>query len=160
MKHLKAVFFVTAFLFSVTFAMAQSKSEAIPVSGNCGMCKSKIEKAAKTGGAEEANWDKDKKILTVKFDEKNTDASKIQQAIANVGYDTRDVKGNDEAYKNLHSCCKYDRTMTYKSNASEKNKGGELDCCDKDVKGNKQACTDKAATAGKKVAGKSCCEKK
>ena len=65
------------------------------------MCKAKIEKAAKSTGVKEASWDADKKILTVKYSSASTNAAKIQQAVAAVGYDTRDVKATDEAYDQL-----------------------------------------------------------
>ncbi len=102
-----------AFLFSTIAVNAQSQSEVIPVSGNCGMCKSNIEKAAKKAGVATADWNKETKMLAVKYDAKKTDASRIQQSIADAGYDTRDIKANDSAYEKLHSCCKYDRTKTY-----------------------------------------------
>ena len=86
-----------------------SKSETIPVSGNCGMCKSNIEKAAKSAGANEATWDVDAKTLTVKFNSSSTNTAKIQHAVAAAGYDTRDVKASDDAYNKLHGCCKYER---------------------------------------------------
>lgn len=164
--HLFSLLF--AFLFSATFAGAQTnlKSEVIPVSGNCGMCKSLIEKTAKsTAGVSEADWDRKTKMLTVKYNAKSTDATKIQQAVANVGYDTRDIRANDSAYANLHSCCKYERTKTY-SAVSTKNKGGDdsMACCEKS---DKQCCKDKmeAKKNGKKVEcakdanGKDCCKK-
>ena len=43
------------------------------VRGNCGMCKSTIEKAAKgVGGVANANWDVDKKRIDVSFDDTKT----------------------------------------------------------------------------------------
>ncbi len=90
------------------FAQAQ-KEETIKVWGNCGTCKKKIEKAATTAGATYASWDKETKILAIKYDETKTSNKKIQESIAAVGYDTQDVKGNDKAYKKLDDCCQYDR---------------------------------------------------
>ena len=156
---------VFAFLFSIMFANAQNKTEVIPVSGNCGMCKSNIEKAAKKAGVSAADWNKETKMLSVTYNPKATDATKIQQSIADVGYDTRDIKGNDAAYNNLHSCCKYERTKTYETK-STKNKGGDdAACCEKSTK---QCCKDKVAAkkAGKAVeckkdtGAKDCCAKK
>ena len=34
---------------------------------------------------------------------------KIKQSIADEGYDTDDIKATQEAYDNLHYCCKYKR---------------------------------------------------
>ncbi|MGJ7033040.1 heavy-metal-associated domain-containing protein [Niabella hirudinis] len=92
---------------------AQAKTEKIPVSGNCGMCKKTIEKAAKTAGAKEAVWDIPTKLLSVKYNAKKTNSSKIQNAVADAGYDTRDIRGKDAAYEKLHACCRYERTKTY-----------------------------------------------
>lgn len=90
-------------------AVAQTQTESIKVSGNCGMCKKKIETAAKTGGASYALWDKQTKILTVKYDNATTNKAKIEQEVAGVGYDTPDFKATDEAYNKLDACCHYER---------------------------------------------------
>ncbi len=131
--------------FSVT-SFAQPKTEAIPVSGNCGMCKNNIEKAAKKAGATSADWDTESKILTVKYNSSSTNTAKIQQGIAAVGYDTRDFKAADEAYDKLHACCKYDRAKKEEqpSAAAKKEKA---DCFSKEGEG-------KVAKEGE---AKSCC---
>ncbi|WP_298344558.1 heavy-metal-associated domain-containing protein [uncultured Algibacter sp.] len=82
------------------------------VRGNCGMCKSTIEKAANSvEGVASANWDVDKKKIDVSFDDTKTDAMTIHKAIAASGYDTEKVAGSEEAYKNLPGCCQYDHEM-------------------------------------------------
>ncbi|MBB3125031.1 copper chaperone CopZ [Mesoflavibacter sabulilitoris] len=82
------------------------------VRGNCGMCKSTIEKAANSvEGVASANWDVDKKKIDVSFDDTKTDAMTIHKAIAASGYDTEKVAGDEEAYKNLPGCCQYDHDM-------------------------------------------------
>lgn len=82
------------------------------VRGNCGMCKSTIEKAANgIEGVSKATWDVDKKKIDVSFDDTKTDAMAIHKAIANSGYDTDKVAGSEEAYKGLPGCCKYDHEM-------------------------------------------------
>ena len=129
----------TCMVLSVVVAAQNLKTDTIPVSGNCGMCKSKIEKAAKSAGAKEASWDADKKMLTVKYSSSSSNAAKIQQSVAAAGYDTRDVKATDEAYKNLHSCCQYDRP----ANADES------DCCTDKCEMKDGKCTDMAACKDK-----------
>src|SRR5688572_24532701 len=102
MKTLKILSLVaTCMALSAVVTAQKIKTDTIEVSGNCGMCKTKIEKAAKSAGAKEASWNADKKMLTVKYSSSSTNAAKIQQAVAAVGYDTRDVKATDEAYANL-----------------------------------------------------------
>ena len=90
-------------------AVAQTKTETFKVSGNCGMCKTKIEKAAKEAGAKDASWNVDTKELTVTYKSSSTNTAKIQQKIADVGYDNVGFKTTTAAYDKLHGCCKYDR---------------------------------------------------
>lgn len=152
MKTLNIIFsFVLLFLASQSFA--QTGSDKFKVAGECGTCKKKIEKAAKAAGASYALWETDSKVLTVKY-AANTTKTKIEQAIAEAGYDTPDVKATDEAYNKLDGCCQYERTT--KAAAS---------CCDS------EACTKAACmkdghctkdTACCKEAGcdqKACCKK-
>ena len=119
--------------FSILFsynAMAQSKAETVAVAGACGMCKSKIEKAAKAAGATYALWNVDSKKLAVKYNTATANAAKIQQHIATAGYDTPTAKATDSAYNSLHECCKYELMATAES------------CC------SNAACTDKDCCAG------------
>jgi copper chaperone CopZ len=82
------------------------------VRGNCGMCKSTIEKAANgVEGVADAIWDVDKKKIDLSFDAAKTDATAIHNAIAASGYDTENATGDLEAYDNLPGCCKYDHEM-------------------------------------------------
>ena len=82
------------------------------VRGNCGMCKTTIEGAVTSlDGVTSANWDKARKKIDVSFDDSKTNLDAIHKAIANSGYDTDKVAGNEEAYKNLPGCCQYDHSM-------------------------------------------------
>jgi len=81
------------------------------VRGNCGMCKTTIEKAAlSVDGVEEASWSITSKILDVKT-ANNLDSIKIHEAVANSGYDTELILAVDENYNNLPGCCQYNREM-------------------------------------------------
>jgi len=81
------------------------------VRGNCGMCKTTIEKAAlSVDGVEEASWSITSKILDVKTTS-NLDSVKIHEAVANSGYDTELILAVDENYNNLPGCCQYNREM-------------------------------------------------
>jgi len=82
------------------------------VRGNCGMCKTTFEGAVTSlDGVTSANWDKARKKIDVSFDDSKTNLDAIHKAIANSGYDTDKVAGNEEAYKDLPGCCQYDHTM-------------------------------------------------
>ncbi|MDM1086790.1 heavy-metal-associated domain-containing protein [Myroides odoratimimus] len=84
--------------------------DILKVSGNCEMCKSRIEKAAKSiKGVYSANWDVKAKVIHLDFDSKTTSKSNISKAIAKVGHDTELDKASKAAYDNLPSCCLYDR---------------------------------------------------
>jgi periplasmic mercuric ion binding protein len=137
MKALKIYSFVAIFMALAVLSLPKDSfaqkatTETIPVSGNCGMCKGNIEKAAKKAGAADAKWDADVKTLTVKYSSSSTNAAKIQQAVAAAGYDTRDVKTTDVAYNKLHSCCQYDRT------GAATHDEHKMDCC-KDGKCSKE----------------------
>jgi hypothetical protein len=110
MKTLK-IFSIAALSFAlVTTASAQTTTETFKVSGNCGMCKTKIEKAAKEAGAKSAEWNADTKNLTVIFKSSTTNTAKIQESIAKSGYDNAGAKATTESYNKLHGCCKYERT--------------------------------------------------
>jgi len=114
---MKSLSFSAVLLFSLlfsnfSFAQQSLKKENLKVWGNCGMCKKTIENAAKSAGATAANWNEESKQLKVSYAANKTSGEKIQQAIAAKGYDTKDFTGNEEAYKNLHSCCQYERKET------------------------------------------------
>ena len=104
-------------LSTLTVFAGPGKTEKFKVAGNCGMCESRIEKAATlVEGVSAAEWDKDSKMIEVSYDTSKTTNEKIQEAIAKVGHDTEKVKASDETYDKLPSCCKYDR-IDYTSKA-------------------------------------------
>ena len=96
-------------IFSFNTSYAQLNKDTIKVWGNCGMCKTNIEKAAKSAGASTASWSEETKELEVSYAVNKTSGTKIQQAIARSGYDTEDFTADEIAYKKLHACCQYDR---------------------------------------------------
>jgi mercuric ion binding protein len=105
--------------FAQTSQNASSKTETIKVSGNCDMCKSKIEKAAKIDGVSKAEWNKDTKVLTLAYNPSSVTSDAVQKSIAAVGYDTEKFKATDAAYKSLPSCCQYGRKGSSSKGTSE-----------------------------------------
>jgi periplasmic mercuric ion binding protein len=89
---------------------AKNKTETIKVLGNCSMCKDRIEKAAKTEGAETASWDAKSKLLTVSYNPSKTSTDALAKKMASVGHDAGKYKADDKVYNALPGCCKYDRT--------------------------------------------------
>ncbi len=109
----KVISLVALFMFGAFAVFAGNKTEKVKVFGNCDMCKSRIEKAAKTvDGVASANWDKETKMMDLAFDDSKTDMHKVEMAIANAGHDTEMHKATDEAYNKLPGCCQYDRSKT------------------------------------------------
>jgi Cu(I)/Ag(I) efflux system membrane fusion protein len=80
--------------------------QTVKVSGNCEMCKERIETAAKSvNGVVSAEWGIETKMLHVQFDGSKTNTDVIQKAVAAVGHDTKKFKAPDEVYKTLQVCC-------------------------------------------------------
>lgn len=80
------------------------------VSGNCEMCKDRIEKTAmELDGVNSAEWNSENKMLHISFNKDKVSLSDIHRAIANVGHDTEKETAPNDVYKNLPECCKYTR---------------------------------------------------
>ena len=111
-------------LLSFTSVCGQVKTEEFKVYGNCGMCETRIEKAAKeVDGVSAADWNKETKMIEVTLDESKTNVHKVQMALAKVGHDTEMHKADDEVYKKLPACCKYDRE---EAKSGDKHKGHSM----------------------------------
>jgi mercuric ion binding protein len=158
MKTIKICCLACVLLALATACFAQPKTETLKVSGECGTCKKKIEKAAKEAGASFAVWNVDTKILTVKYNSASTNTAKIEKKIADVGYDTPEFKASISAYQKLDKCCQYERessgktTMAMSCSATCAAKDGK--CADEATCKAKGCCKD---TADCKDA--SCCKK-
>ncbi len=158
MKALKIFSLAALSLALTTVATAQTKTETFKVSGNCGMCKTKIEKAAKDAGAKSATWDADTKNLTVSYKSSSTNAAKIQSQIATVGYDNVGAKATTEAYNKLHGCCKYERS-TSETKAACCSGAGSCDHHDADHNEAKADCCKDGKCTKEGHNGKDCCKK-
>lgn len=108
------IFGLMVLLVSFTVQAQEKKNKNakynIEVNGNCDQCKKRIEKAAySVAGVKSADWHIDDHTLHLILNEEKSSALDVKKAIAKVGHDTDDVKATDEVYKNLHSCCLYER---------------------------------------------------
>ncbi|WP_117884757.1 heavy-metal-associated domain-containing protein [Aureibaculum luteum] len=109
----KLILILVAIMAISVSAEAQSKTSKVTfeVDGVCEMCKERIEKAAiLTKGVKFATWNIQKKELYCIYNNKKTTLTKIKQAIADVGHDTKEIKATDEVYDGIDECCKY-RTL-------------------------------------------------
>lgn len=107
----KMLSLVGLFLLGTTTLFAQATTGMFEVKGNCGMCESRIEKAANSvEGVTSADWNKETKIIEVVLDSTKTTVHLVQLAIADAGHDTPMHKAKDEVYNELPGCCQYDRS--------------------------------------------------
>ncbi|HRN78821.1 MAG TPA: heavy-metal-associated domain-containing protein [Ferruginibacter sp.] len=108
MKSIKFMLVAVCLLFASS-VFAQEKTDTIKVSGECGMCKSRIQKALKLEGISSAIWDTETKLLTVTYSSDKLSNDDIQKKVAAVGHDTEKYKAEDVVYNKLPGCCKYER---------------------------------------------------
>ena len=106
---------IVLFAISPFLGMAQKKKkeivkESFEVNGVCGMCKSRIEKAAfSIKGVKSATWDIPTHQFTVLYDKNRLSIDQLHEVIAKVGHDTPEAKAADDVYDALPMCCLYDR---------------------------------------------------
>ncbi len=110
---MKTILIAIAFLGSIW--SYGEKTASVKVYGNCGMCKSRIEKSLKIEGVTKADWDSKTKLLKVTFDDEKTSLKEIEKRISGVGHDTQSVRADDAIYNKLPGCCKYDREKEVKN---------------------------------------------
>ncbi|PRX56146.1 heavy-metal-associated domain-containing protein [Flagellimonas meridianipacifica] len=80
------------------------------VLGNCGMCKKRIEKAARAvPGVTSAEWNKETKMVNIDVSDKAVSKDKVSEAIAAIGHDTEFHRAEVSTYDDLPGCCQYDR---------------------------------------------------
>ena len=102
-----ALFFITNTYAQTAAKSSTVKTETIKVSGNCGMCKERIETAATVDGVTSASWNKDTKMLTLAYNPTVVKSEEVQKKIAAAGHDTEKFKADDKVYAKLPGCCKY-----------------------------------------------------
>ncbi len=91
----------------LAFAGETVKETEFKVSGNCGQCKSRIEKAMKIKEVKMAKWDKTTKMLKIAYLSEKISLDSLQHRIASVGHDTENFKSDSTTYANLPGCCLY-----------------------------------------------------
>ena len=111
MSFLNKIFFglglIMLSLSSAVNAQSKTTTDTLTVSGNCSMCKKRIEEAAYVKGVKAAEWNKSTKVLTVVYSPSKTNRDAIAKAILAVGHDASGKQASDAQYKQLPSCCAY-----------------------------------------------------
>lgn len=105
---------VIAVLLSSINVFAQiknAKTETVKIYGNCGMCKTTIEKAGNVKKEASVEWNKDTKTATLTYDSDKTNQDEILKRIALAGYDSEKFRAPDDVYAKLAECCQYDRPI-------------------------------------------------
>ncbi|MBF6645685.1 MULTISPECIES: DUF3347 domain-containing protein [Flavobacteriales] len=127
MKSLSKIVMVIAVLLSSINGFAQiknAKTETVKIYGNCGMCKTTIEKAGNVKKVASVDWNKDTKMATLTYDGDKTNQDEILKRIALAGYDSEKFLAPDDVYAKLPGCCQYDRAL--KPTAKNKEAGMDM----------------------------------
>lgn len=113
MKTNLITLFIMMLFASVSYAQSPATASTkvvtanLKVYGNCGMCKSRIEKALDTKGVKQAKWNPTTKNLEVVYVPGKITERKIQELVSAVGHDTDSTKASDAVYAKLPFCCLY-----------------------------------------------------
>jgi copper chaperone CopZ len=105
MKNLILLLFISA----AALLSAQSKKITIEleVSGNCGYCKERIEKAVDLKSVGHAEWNSDTKKMIITYSADKIELETIKEAILAIGHDVEGKLASDEIYQALPACCQY-----------------------------------------------------
>lgn len=108
MKTSFALFVVACLAASLLYAQDDSVQEAqFKVFGNCGMCKTRIEKSVGIDAVKYVKWNKSTKMLRVAYLSSAITLDSLHQRIAAVGHDTEHFTAPDSVYSQLPGCCRY-----------------------------------------------------
>jgi hypothetical protein len=106
MKHLLLSLLLLVSASTIVFAQEVTETE-FRVAGNCGQCKTRIEKTVTIKGVRFARWNKSSKMLKVAFVTNAVTVDSLQRRLAAVGHDTDAYKAPDTVYSALPACCLY-----------------------------------------------------
>lgn len=95
------------FILPASLRAGQDSTYVFRVSGVCGMCKARIEKAAADAGADKAVWQPSTQELRVTIHPERSTPEQVKKQIAAVGHDVEGLPADDRAYRALPACCQY-----------------------------------------------------
>ena len=108
---MKKIFFLLLLVPVFSFSQEENSKTSraqFTVLGQCEMCKDRIEKATfKIKGVKYSSWSIPKNKLSIIYNSNKVSLNDIKKQIAEAGHDTDEITATDEAYENLHDCCKY-----------------------------------------------------
>ncbi len=124
MKPVISLAFAIILFVNSSFAQIDnSVTASVKISGNCGMCKNAIEKAADKKKVSKATWNEETKVAGITYDSKKTNLDAVLKDIALVGYDNQSFLAPDDVYNKLPECCKYKRESKQPLLASSQQQG-------------------------------------
>lgn len=118
---MKTIKFLSVIILTIlsTSLFAQSKKDTFNVSGNCAVCKARIEKAIKIPGVTSADWNVTTKLLTVTYIPSQIELKAMQKRIAEAGHDNSEFAAKEDVYAGLPGCCQYERSKEAKASNGE-----------------------------------------
>ena len=102
--------FLISFPFILSCQEINEKNNKVQfeVTGNCIMCKKRIESATLSlKGVKYVSWSPQSKNFSIIYNSTKVSIDDVKKKIADVGHDNSSYKATDEVYDNLHGCCKY-----------------------------------------------------
>ena len=109
---MKKILIIYLLITPFVLSSQNSKKVSFEVTGNCEMCKKRIEKSAlSVKGVKTATWDIPSNLISIIYDPNKIPLQKIQTAISLVGHDTPLAKAPDKSYNELPLCCIYIRKI-------------------------------------------------
>lgn len=108
LKFLKGISLIS-FLFLANSLNAQVVSSELWVAGKCDMCEERIINAVDVKGVKSAVWSESDQILRITYKEDKVTLQEICAELIKAGHDTEFILASEEAYDEIHPCCKYAR---------------------------------------------------
>ena len=109
---MKKILIIYLLITPVVLSSQNSKKVSFEVTGNCEMCKKRIEKSAlSVQGVKAATWDIPSNLISIIYDPNKISLQKIQTSISLVGHDTPLAKAPDKSSTELPLCCIYIRKI-------------------------------------------------
>ena len=107
---MKKITFLLLLIPLLSFSQTKEKNarDTFEVSGNCEMCKKRIESATLSlKGVKYVSWSPQSKNFSIIYNATKVSIDDVKKTIAKAGHDNGSYFATDEVYNDLHSCCKY-----------------------------------------------------
>lgn len=108
-NRIATIIFVGILFSSCSIFLSKDKktTTSFGVSGNCEMCRERIETALDRKGVLSAYWSKEEQKVFITYRNDKFEEIQLHNIVAMVGHDTEKVKADNVVYNNLPPCCHY-----------------------------------------------------